>query len=98
MSAARDEHFRKLEALYATAPINRYYQPEIHIGESVAEIIIPLRPEFLHAAHAVHGSVYFKALDDAAFVSVNSIVEDVFVLTASFTIQFLRPVASGRLL
>jgi acyl-coenzyme A thioesterase PaaI-like protein len=35
-----------------------------------------------HSIHAVHGSVYFKALDDAAFFAVNSLVEDVFVLTA----------------
>jgi uncharacterized protein (TIGR00369 family) len=95
MTSARDEHFRKLEALYLGAPINRYYQPTIRITEAAAEIVIPLQPDFLHAAHAVHGSVYFKALDDAAFFAVNSIVEDVFVLTASFLVQFLRPVSSG---
>jgi uncharacterized protein (TIGR00369 family) len=98
MTAAKAEHFRKLEALYAGAPINRYFNPTIQISEGVAEVVIAIQPDFLHAAHAVHGSVYFKALDDAAFFAVNSIVEDVFVLTASFTIQFLRPVASGRLL
>jgi uncharacterized protein (TIGR00369 family) len=97
MTTARDDHFRKLEAMYTGAPINRYFQPAIHITEGVAEIVIPIQPDFLHAANAVHGSVYFKALDDAAFFAVNSIVEDVFVLTASFTIQFLRPVSSGQL-
>jgi acyl-coenzyme A thioesterase PaaI-like protein len=39
--------------------------------------------------------VYFKALDDAGFSAVNSLVEDVFVLTASFGIHLLRPVSSG---
>jgi uncharacterized protein (TIGR00369 family) len=43
----------------------------------------------------MHGSVYFKALDDAGFFAVNSLVEDVFVLTVSFSIHLLRPVASG---
>jgi len=98
VTAVKAEHFRKLEALYAGAPVNRYFKPTLQISEGVAEVIILVQPDFLHAAHAVHGSVYFKALDDAAFFAVNSIVEDVLVLTASFTIQFLRPVASGRLL
>ena len=48
-----------------------------------------------HSIHAVHGPVYFKALDDAAFFAVNSLVEDVFVLTASFGIHLFRPVSSG---
>jgi hypothetical protein len=35
-----------------------------------------VRPDFFHAAHAVHGSVYFKALDDAAFFAVASLVQE----------------------
>jgi uncharacterized protein (TIGR00369 family) len=45
----------------------------------------------------MHGSVYFKMLDDAAFFAANSQVEDVFVLTASFNLYFLRPVSEGRI-
>jgi acyl-coenzyme A thioesterase PaaI-like protein len=59
--------------------------------------VIPVRPEFFHAAHAVHGSVYFKALDDAAFFAVNSLVTDVFVLTASYNLYLTRPVTEGAL-
>ena len=47
---------------------------------------------------AAHGSVYFKALDDATFFAANSLIPDVFVLTASFNIQFLRPIASGTMI
>jgi hypothetical protein len=39
--------------------------------------------------------VYFRALDDAGFSAANSLAEDVFVLTASFGIHLLRPVAPG---
>ena len=46
---------------------------------------------------AIHGSVYFKLLDDAAFFAVNSIVEDVFVLTTSFNTNIVRPVDSGKI-
>jgi hypothetical protein len=83
---SRDDHYRKLERLYLGAPTNAYYRPSIQIGEGRAEIEIAVRPEFMHAAKAVHGSVYFKLLDDACFFAVNSLVEDVFVLTTSFNL------------
>src|SRR5262245_11969392 len=91
-------HFRTLERMYLIAPINRLYQPTIAIGEGTAEIEIQAAPTFFHAAGALHGSVYFKMLDDACFFAVNSLVEDVFVLTTSFTTYFTRPVTGGRLI
>jgi uncharacterized protein (TIGR00369 family) len=92
-----ETHFRKLELMYATAPINRFYAPVLHISEGRAELTIPIKPEFFHAAGAIHGSVYFKALDDTAFFAANSIVTDVFVLTVSFNVYLTRPVSSGEL-
>jgi uncharacterized protein (TIGR00369 family) len=94
---ADQEHFRKLERMYVGAAINRYYEPQIEIAEGRADITIQIRPDFFHAAGAIHGSVYFKALDDAAFFAANSTVSDVFVLTVSFTIYFTRPVSKGEL-
>jgi len=52
-------------------------------------------PPDYRSVHAVHGPVYFRALDDAGFSAANSLAEDVFVLTASFGIHLLRPVAPG---
>ncbi len=54
-------------------------------------------PRHFHAAGSLHGSVYFKGLDDAAFFAVSSVVRDVFVLTASFTVYLTRPVSGGVL-
>jgi uncharacterized protein (TIGR00369 family) len=93
-----DVHHRKLENMYREAPINVLYEPTIRIGEGTAEIEIPVKPAFFHSARALHGSVYFKLLDDACFFAVSSLVEDVFVLTVSFTTYITRPVADGRLL
>ena len=90
-----DEHFRKLERLYASAPINAYFAPRLSVSEGRAEVSIPVRPDFFHAAHAVHGSVYFKALDDAAYFAVNSLVTDVFVLTVTYNVYLTRPVTAG---
>jgi uncharacterized protein (TIGR00369 family) len=96
-SAPESDHHRKLEHLYASAPVTQWYGATIAVGDGQAEVRIAIRPEFHHAAHAVHGSVYFRALDDAAFFAVNSRVRDVFVLTVSYTVHLVRPVASGDL-
>lgn len=94
---AEIDHFKKLENMYLGARCNEYYDPKIKISEGGAEIIIPIREELFHAAGATHGSVYFKAMDDAAFFAVNSLVKDVSVLTVSFHVQFIRPIASGEM-
>ena len=90
-------HFRKLEKMYLSAPINRFFRPEIHIEAGRAEVRIPIRPELFHAAGAAHGAVYFKAADDAAFFAANSLVEDAFVLTTGMNLYLLRPIAEGTL-
>ncbi len=92
-----DAHFRKLENLYAGAPINRFFIPRLTISQGAAELVLTVREDFFHPVGAVHGSVYFKALDDAAFFAVNSLIEDVFVLTASFNIYMTRPISSGEM-
>ena len=92
---SRDEHHRRLERMYRSAPTNEYFRPEISIDDGKAEVRLTVRPDFFHAASAVHGSIYFKVLDDATFFAASSLVDDVFVLTTSFTLYFLRPVSSG---
>jgi len=96
-AATEDGHFRKLERLYRAAPINEYFAPRLAIGHGTAIIDLDVRPEFFHAASAVHGTVYFKLLDDASFFAAASLVEDFFILTATFTVTFLRPVHGGRM-
>jgi uncharacterized protein (TIGR00369 family) len=92
-----DEHFRKLERMYHGAPINRFFEPVIRISEGHAEITMAMKPDFFHAANAVHGSVYFKALDDSAFFAANSLVTDVFVLTVTYTVYLTRPISEGEM-
>jgi len=94
-----ETHHRKLERMYLSehVPINDYYRPQIEIGEARACVRIPVREAFYHAAGAVHGSVYFKALDDAAFFAASSLVPDVFLLTVSFNTYMTRPVTEGVL-
>lgn len=91
------EHHRKLERMYLHAPVNAFYSPSIEVSQGRAVIEITIREAFFHAAGAIHGSIYFKVLDDAAYFAVNSVVEDTFVLTASFHLHIFRPVSAGVL-
>ena len=92
-------HFQKLERMYLSAPINKelYESVTMAVSKEHAEVSLMIGPQYHHAAYAMHGSIYFKLLDDSAFFAVNSIVEDVFVYTVSLNIQLLRPVASGTI-
>jgi uncharacterized protein (TIGR00369 family) len=91
------DHWRALETMYVNGPINQYFRPRIHIEDGSAVVRMAVRGDMHHAAHAAHGSVYFKMLDDAAFFAVQSLVTDVFVLTVSFNLHLLKPVVDGEM-
>ena len=93
-----EDHYRKLERMYLAAPCNEIFRPRITINEGAAVVAITGGPHLHHAGRAVHGSNYFKVMDDAAFFAVNSLVEDVFVLTVTFNVNFLRPIADGEMI
>ncbi len=90
-------HYDKLERMYLAANVNTkiFDTTTVKISEEIAQIGLEISDKYFHALGAIHGSVYFKLLDDAAFFAVNSIVEDVFVLTTSFNINLIRPASKG---
>lgn len=91
-------HFRALESLYRSAPINSLFRSELKIPEAGHSIIdFEVDEGQFHAAGAVHGTVYFKMLDDAAFYAANSLVSDRFLLTTAFNLLFTRPIGPGRI-
>ena len=93
----RHQHYKSLENMYLAAPVNEIYKPTIEVTEGSSVIEISIDSRYHHSAGAVHGSVYFKMLDDAAFFAANSLEDQVFVLTTSFTTYLTRPVAEGSL-
>lgn len=95
MSAS--DHYASLISMYQAAPVNAFYKPNMTVAEGTAEIEIELGEQFHHSAGGVHGSVYFKMLDDAAFFAANSLESEYFVLTTTFTTYITRPVSSGRM-
>lgn len=92
-------HFEKLKTMYLQANMNTmiYETTTCEISSGHAEIGLNISEKYFHALGAIHSSVYFKLLDDAAFFAVNSIVEDVFVLTTSFNINLIRPANTGTI-
>ena len=89
-------HFRALESLYRSAPINDRFRSEIEIAEAgLVRIRFDVDPGAYHAAGAAHGTLYFKMMDDAAFYACNSLVSDRFLLTTAFNLVFTRPIRSG---
>ena len=91
------QHFRALERPYKCAPINNMFQSDLEIVErGRARIHFEVDERYHHAAGAVHGTSYFKMLDDAAFYAANSLVSDRFILTTAFNLLFTRPVKLGK--
>lgn len=96
----QEDHFRCLQSMYGAGPINKFYKPKMEVPEGKATIEIDISEKLHHSAGAVHGSVYFKMLDDAAFFAANSLETEVFVLLhlLQHTLLVLfHPVSYGRL-
>jgi uncharacterized protein (TIGR00369 family) len=97
--AGEAAHFRALEALYASAPVNALFQSQLAItGRGASRISFLVDESVHHAAGAAHGTIYFKMLDDAAFYAANSLVSDRFLLTTGFNLHFTAPIRSGQVI
>ncbi len=94
---SHEDHYRRLERMYDASPINTFFNPTLVVEEGYSTIDMMVEEKFFHAAHAVHGAVYFKMLDDAAWFAVNSLESEFFVLTSSFTTYLTRPISHGKM-
>ena len=77
-----DKHFQKLEKMYLNANVNTmiFDTTTCKISDGCAEIGLNISEKYFHGLGAIHGSVYFKLLDDAAFFAANS-KSEFFILT-----------------
>ena len=92
-------HYEKLQKMYLNANINTmmFSTTTALISEAKAEIGLTISKKHFHALGAIHGSVYFKLLDDSAYFAVSSVVKDYFVLTTSFNLNIIKPASKGIL-
>lgn len=94
--SGQSAHFRALESLYASAPVNQLFPSRLEIlSEGVSRIRFEVMDSVFHAAGAAHGTVFFKMLDDAAFYAANSLCTDRFLLTTAFNLFLTKPISAG---
>lgn len=95
-----NEHFDRLIRLFQSAPINRgiFKNSSIDLAEGKAEYLFKVDQSFFHGANALHGAIYFKLLDDAAYFVAATLMTDFFLVTKSYELQFVRPVHLERLI
>ncbi|TRD11349.1 PaaI family thioesterase [Erythrobacter insulae] len=94
-----DLHYRALERLYDSAPINDVFASKLEIpAEGRSRLTFTVDEAVFHAAGAAHGTIYFKMLDDAAFYAANTMATDRFLLTTSFNLHFTKPVRAGKVI
>lgn len=96
-SGGAERHYRALERLYSSAPINSKFASKLEIpAEGRSRLIFTVSEDVFHAAGAAHGTIYFKMLDDAAFYAANTLATDRFLLTTGFNLHFTKPVRAGE--
>lgn len=98
-ASGQQAHFRALEQLYASAPVNALFESRLEVlAPGRSRISFTAGERFFHAAGATHGTLYFKMLDDAAFYAANSLVSDRFLLTTGFNLHFTKPLREGKVI
>lgn len=99
LTSGADSHYRALERLYVSAPVNALFSSELEIlGKGRSRLTFDVDERSYHAAGAAHGTIYFKMLDDAAFYAANTLTTDRFLLTTSFNLHFTKPVRCGKVI
>jgi uncharacterized protein (TIGR00369 family) len=84
--------------MFRTAPVNLFFSGIQLLWEQDRAIIeINASEHYFHAGGSLHGAVYMKLLDDAAYFTAALQQHTYFLLTADFQIKFLRPVTGGSI-
>ena len=91
-------HYKRAAKMYRYAPVNAddQYHSRVRLNRGVAEVKAPTKVQHCHAAYALHGSTYFKMLDDAAFFAACSMNKEYFTVTTSFTTYITRAVEPSK--
>ena len=94
------KHHQLLEKAYEKAPISGLFNTHKISFSSEGDTTVHFTPEkkHCHTAMSLHGSGYFKMLDDAAWFSAQAQVHDNFIYTVSFNTYLQKPVPPGTAL
>ena len=94
-----NDHYQQLERMFQAAPLNQgiFAGSVLTVSERKAVYELTISEKYFHAAHAMHGAIYFKQLDDAAYFAAASLETEFFILTKTYQIKFIRPVGEDQL-
>ena len=91
--------YDRLAKMYLKAPIQKLYPGiDLKVTKNEAVITLPTGESYHHAGGSMHGSVYFRLLDDACYFAAMSRVKDYFILTKNFNIEFKRLHIDGEIM
>lgn len=94
-----EEHYSKLVRMYMSAEIqNKYPGIDLEIEKGFAKITLPIDNSYHHAGGYLHGSVYFRLLDDVCYFAAMSEELTYFYVTKSFNIRFFKPFQNGLII
>ena len=83
--------------------LEHYFNHPMHKGLNLkllsengkAELSMTVHKDICNLVGILHGSYYFKLMDDACFFAALSIEQHQFVATANFNIHYFKPASSG---
>ena len=88
-----NNHLKNLIKIYSIAPINKFYKPKMSLSLGSSTIEIKIKRKFFNTGQSVHGSVYFKMLDDAAYFASQTCEKEFFLYTVNFEVNFIKTVS-----
>ena len=79
-----NNHLKNLINIYNIASINKFYKPKINLSFGKSKIEMEVKNNFFHTGGSVHGSIYFKMLDDAAYFASQTHEKNIFCILLIF--------------
>lgn len=72
---SKSAHFRKLEHVFSSSPVNEHFDTTLKVSEGYAEVTIKMGPDLLHGGGVAHGSVYFvRPVSDGTIMATGCVV------------------------
>tara|TARA_B100001989_G_C24383647_1_gene385598 strand:+ start:309 stop:758 length:450 start_codon:yes stop_codon:yes gene_type:complete len=82
---------------YLNHPMHTGLNLSVQQDNGTARVSMVVNPNICNLVGTLHGSFYFKLMDDACFFAAISLNHHHFVATANFNIHYFLPVSKGKL-
>lgn len=93
-----EKRLQRLERSYLNGPVKGMRGIGIRLAEGEADIVLPLSKTYIDGVGGVSDAVCFKLMSDSAVQAINSLSNDVIVLTSEFSFTLTHSKPSGDLI